>query len=75
MVCVKGEKYALWVILRPLESMRQGKAEIRALKIGKGKANLHKSKLISVYHHLPSVSSKRLCELSNLGYIHEGGTS
>ena len=27
LVCVKSEKYAFWVILRPIGSMRRGKAE------------------------------------------------
>ena len=32
LVCVKSEKYAFWVFLRALWSMKQGKAEIHALQ-------------------------------------------
>ena len=43
MVCVKSENYALWVTVRPIGSMRRGKAK----------------QLTSVFHHLPSVKPKR----------------
>ena len=32
LVCVKSEKYVVWVTLRPLGSMRQGEAELRTLQ-------------------------------------------
>ena len=32
LACVMSEKYAFWVILRPLESMRLGKAELIKLQ-------------------------------------------
>ena len=31
LVCVKSENYAFWVTLRPLGSIRQGKAKLRTL--------------------------------------------
>ena len=39
------------------------------------KAELHILELVSVFHHLPSVSSKQLCALAHLGCTHKEGTS
>ena len=40
-----------------------------------GEAELHISKLISVFHHLSSVGPKQLCALAHLGCTREAGTS
>ena len=43
--------------------IRQGEAKVRVLE------------LASVFHHLPSVGPKQLCDLSQLGCTQEVGTS
>ena len=43
--------------------IRQGEAELRILE------------LTSVFHYLPSVGSKQLCALAQLGSTHEVGPS
>ena len=43
--------------------------------IGRGEAELPIFKLISVFHHLPSVSAKQFCASAHLGCTYEAGTS
>ena len=75
LVCVKSEKYALWVTLRPLGSIRQGEPEIHAIRYCARRSRAALIKLTSVFHHFPSVGPKQLCALAYLGYTHEAGTS
>ena len=54
----KSAKYAFWVTLRSLGSMRRDEAK------------LHIQKVISVFHHLPRFVPKQLCALAHLGIKH-----
>ena len=75
LVCVKSEKYALCVTLRPLGSIRQGEPEIHAIRYCARRSRAALIKLTSVFHHFPSVGPKQLCALAHLGLTHEAGTS
>ena len=75
LVCVKSEKYALWVTLRPLGSIRQGEPEIHAIQYCARGSRAALIKLTSVFHHFPSVGPKQLCALAHLGCNCETGTS
>ena len=63
LVCVKSEKYAFWVTLRPLGFMRRGEAELGKLKF------------TSEVFHLPRLGTKQLCALAHLGCTLAAGTS
>ena len=75
LVCGKIEKYAFWVTLRPRPCSPWGKEKLSYVYyvIRQGEAKLHISKLTSVFHHHPNVSSKQLCALAHLGYTREAG--
>ena len=75
LVCVKSEKYALWVTLRPLGSIRQGEPEIHAILYCARGSQAALIKLTSVFYHFPSVGHKQLCALAHLGCTLAAGTS
>ena len=67
LVCLKSEKYASWVILRPQwDCCRRGEAEVRILNF---------KTTWSEFHHLPRVGPKQLCALAHLGCTRAAGTS
>ena len=67
LVCVKSEKYASWVTLRPQwDRCRRGEAEVRILNF---------KTTWSEFHHLPRVGPKQLCALAHLGSTRAAGTS
>ena len=62
----------------PLDSWDQcGKAKPSYAQyiIREGEAELDILELTSVFHHLPSVGPKQLCDMANLGSTREAGTS
>ena len=67
LVCVKSEKYAYWVTLRPQQDLcRRGEAEVRILDF---------KTTWSEFHHLTRVGPKQLCALAHLGCTRAAGTS
>ena len=67
LVCVKSEKYASWVTLRPQwNHCRRGEAEVRILDF---------KTTWSEFHHLPRVGPKQLCALAHLGSTRTAETS
>ena len=69
-VCVKSDKYAFLVTIRPLgrgRGMRRSRVAYITYNIRREEAKLSILKLASVFHHLSSVGPKQLCALAHLG--------
>ena len=64
-----------WHVLR-VKNMQSGSpSDIVHYNIRRGEAKLHILKLTSVFHHLPRVGPKQLCDLAHLGCTHKVGNS
>ena len=70
MVCVKREKYAFFVTLRTLWSMKPGRAELCTVRYF-----ARRRQITFINTHLSISSSSQLCALAQLGCIREAGTS
>ena len=75
LVCVKSEKYAYSVTLRPLGFMRQGEAKIQRLWFRARRSRAVYSITCISVHHLPRVGPKQLCALAHLGCTRVADTS